>query len=204
MAVLSGWYEPQLMLVQPWCWNHSASRKLRCWNDQKMHISHSHPADLHIPISSFFCVPRGGAVFAHLFHHGLPTSHSKSTETETETEVLWIHESPRASAFVSAKMARASGLWDSGTLPITWNQSTGLEHVWNMDEQRFFLEPFLFSQQSLLQGPTRVRIKLEWAMICDKQWQTACRPLCCPFQDLKDLVISEWMILPSTDCSTPN
>lgn len=29
-------------------------------------------------------------------------------------------------------------------------------------------------------------------------------PLCCPFQDLKELVISEWMILPSTDCSRGN
>ena len=55
---------------------------------------------------------------------------------------------PRASAFVSAKMARASGLWDSGTLPITWNQCTCLEHVWNMDERALPVQPTVTSARS--------------------------------------------------------
>ena len=166
-----------------------------------MHINHSHPANLHGPSS----VPRGGAVFAHLFHHGLPKSTLQINRNRNRNWVLWICESPRASAFVSAKMARASGLWDSGTLPITWKGihfriQRNMCGTW-MNIAFCWSPSRSAMQQLLLQGPARVRFKLEWAMICDKQWQTACKPLCCPFQDL---VISEWMILLSTDCSRAN
>ena len=98
--------------------------------------------------------------------------HSKSTETETETESCEC-ESPRASAFVSAKMARASGLWDSGTLPITWKGihfriQRNMCGTW-MNIAFCWSPSRSAMQQSLLQGPARVRFKLEWAMICDKQ-----------------------------------